>query len=84
MRERRDRYRTELTDAAVLDAVGPCAGWKVLDAGCGEGYLARSLASRGAEVIGVDVSRANPTRRTSSSSATPGGATPSRPRSSSS
>ncbi|QXJ21317.1 methyltransferase domain-containing protein [Actinomadura graeca] len=57
IRERRDRYRTELTDAAVLDAVGPCEGLRVLDAGCGEGYLARTLASRGADVVGVDACR---------------------------
>lgn len=54
IRERRDRYRTELTDRAVLDAIGPCADLRVLDAGCGEGYLARTLASRGADVVGVD------------------------------
>ncbi|MFL6052060.1 MAG: class I SAM-dependent methyltransferase [Actinoallomurus sp.] len=54
IRESRDRYRTELTDRAVLDAIGPCAGLRILDAGCGEGYLARTLASHGAEVVGVD------------------------------
>jgi 2-polyprenyl-3-methyl-5-hydroxy-6-metoxy-1,4-benzoquinol methylase len=54
IRERRDRYRTELTDPAILAAVGPCAGLRVLDAGCGEGYLARTLASSGADVLGVD------------------------------
>jgi 2-polyprenyl-3-methyl-5-hydroxy-6-metoxy-1,4-benzoquinol methylase len=54
IRERRDRYRTELTDKAVLDAIGPCEGQRVLDAGCGEGYLARRLASLGADVAGVD------------------------------
>lgn len=57
IRERRDRYRTELTDKAVLDAVGACEGLRVLDAGCGEGYLARTLADRGADVTGVDVSQ---------------------------
>ena len=54
IRERRDRYRTELTDRAVLDAIGPCEGLRILDAGCGEGYLSRILASRGAHVVGVD------------------------------
>ncbi|TDC88261.1 class I SAM-dependent methyltransferase [Actinomadura sp. 7K507] len=57
IREHRDRYRTELTDRAVLDAIGPCEGQRVLDAGCGEGYLARTLASQGADVTGVDVSQ---------------------------
>ncbi|MFB4306756.1 class I SAM-dependent methyltransferase [Actinomadura sp. GTD37] len=54
IRERRDRYRTELTDAAVLDAIGPCAGLRVLDAGCGEGYFSRRLSGMGADVTGVD------------------------------
>ena len=31
-------------------------GWRVLDAGCGEGYLARVLAARGARVTGIDLS----------------------------
>src|SRR6266496_902743 len=59
IRERRDRYRTELTDEAVLAAAGPCRGLAVLDAGCGEGYLTRAIASRGArQVTGVDNSPA--------------------------
>ncbi|XVQ09916.1 class I SAM-dependent methyltransferase [Spirillospora sp. CA-255316] len=57
IREGRDRYRTELTDAAVLDAIGPCAGLRVLDAGCGEGYLSRTLSAKGAEVVGVDAAQ---------------------------
>ncbi|WP_018655602.1 class I SAM-dependent methyltransferase [Actinomadura flavalba] len=57
IRERHDRYRTELTDRAVLEAVGPCIGRDVLDAGCGEGYLARELAGRGARVTGVDAAQ---------------------------
>ncbi len=59
IRERRDRYRTELTDEAVLAAVGPCHGLDVLDAGCGEGYLTREIARLGArQVTGADKSPA--------------------------
>jgi SAM-dependent methyltransferase len=55
MREHRDRYRTELSDAAVLAAVGDPTGLDVLDVGCGEGYMARELARRGAvHVHGID------------------------------
>jgi 2-polyprenyl-3-methyl-5-hydroxy-6-metoxy-1,4-benzoquinol methylase len=56
IREHRDRYRNELTDPAVLKAVGEPAGLAVLDAGCGEGYLSRILARNGATVTGVDSS----------------------------
>jgi len=56
IREKRDRFREELTDPAVLAAVGPCSGKHILDAGCGEGYLSRELASLGATVVGVDSS----------------------------
>lgn len=56
IREHRDKYRNELTDPAMLDAIGPPAGSAVLDAGCGEGYLSRILARSGAIVTGVDSS----------------------------
>lgn len=58
IREHRDRYRTELTDAAVMDAIGDVTDQDVLDVGCGEGYMARELAGRGAhQVNGIDSSR---------------------------
>lgn len=38
-----------------LTLIGDVSGLSVLDAGCGEGYLARILARRGAEVIGIDL-----------------------------
>jgi SAM-dependent methyltransferase len=56
IRGRRDRYRTELTDSAVLGAVGDVRDLDVLDAGCGEGYLSRALARGGARLRGVDAS----------------------------
>jgi ubiquinone/menaquinone biosynthesis C-methylase UbiE len=57
IRGNRDRYRTELTNPALLDSVGPVNGMRVLDAGCGEGYLTRKLALSGANALGVDSSR---------------------------
>ena len=49
IRQNRDKYRTELTDPAMLAAIGSPSGLAVLDAGCGEGYLSRRLASDGAQ-----------------------------------
>lgn len=40
----------------MLDLLGDLRGLQVLDAGCGEGYLARVLAGRGARVTGIDIS----------------------------
>jgi len=56
IREDRDRYRKGLTDPAILDAIGETHGLAVLDAGCGEGYMSRSLAGNGAKVTGMDIS----------------------------
>lgn len=38
-----------------LQVVGDVSGLKVLDAGCGEGYLSRILVQRGADVTGIDI-----------------------------
>ena len=46
------------TDAAIVDAVAALAPRRVLDLGCGEGWLARALAARGVLVIGTDASPA--------------------------
>ncbi len=40
----------------VLDLLGDLSGREVLDAGCGEGFLARVLAAHGAHVTGIDLS----------------------------
>lgn len=42
------------TDAAIVRACERLGLGRVLDVGCGEGWLARALAERGAEVLGVD------------------------------
>jgi ubiquinone/menaquinone biosynthesis C-methylase UbiE len=55
IRKDRDRYRTELTNPAMLRAIGDVASLDMLDAGCGEGYLSRLLARRGGRLIGVDL-----------------------------
>ncbi|ASF11674.1 hypothetical protein NBRGN_057_02840 [Nocardia brasiliensis NBRC 14402] len=59
IRAEADPYQTQITDPALLDAVAPVTGLDVLDAGCGEGYLARRLSDLGASsVVGVDTCRA--------------------------
>jgi 2-polyprenyl-3-methyl-5-hydroxy-6-metoxy-1,4-benzoquinol methylase len=40
----------------LLDLLGDLAGKQALDAACGEGFLARALAARGAWVTGIDLS----------------------------
>lgn len=42
------------TDDAILKAVLQCKPRRVLDAGCGEGWLARKLAGEDMEVLGID------------------------------
>ncbi|OCF84332.1 class I SAM-dependent methyltransferase [Nocardia brasiliensis] len=54
-----DPYQTQITDPALLNAIGNVDGLDVLDAGCGEGYLARKLLEMGAgTVLGIDTCQA--------------------------
>ena len=46
------------TDDAILQAVLQCKPSRVLDAGCGEGWLSRKLAGEGMAVLGIDGSTA--------------------------
>jgi 2-polyprenyl-3-methyl-5-hydroxy-6-metoxy-1,4-benzoquinol methylase len=48
--------RRLVTDGAVIEAVTARSPRRVLDLGCGEGWLARALSARGAEVTGIDAS----------------------------
>lgn len=46
------------TDAAILDLLIALAPQRVLDVGCGEGWLVRSLGAHGIAAVGVDGSAA--------------------------
>ena len=52
-----DRHREVLLNPVLLELLGSVQGRRILDAGCGEGYLSRILAERGASVVAVDYSR---------------------------
>jgi SAM-dependent methyltransferase len=54
IRHRLDPFRSQLTDAEILRAIGPCGDAVILDAGCGEGYMSRALAKKAAAVVGLD------------------------------
>ena len=51
-----DVHREYLHGPALLDACGDVSGLRALDVGCGEGWAGREVASRGARVVGVDIS----------------------------
>jgi 2-polyprenyl-3-methyl-5-hydroxy-6-metoxy-1,4-benzoquinol methylase len=46
--------RKLVTDRAIVDAVSSVRPSRVLDLGCGEGWLARTLSALGVRVTGVD------------------------------
>jgi len=49
-----DVPRRLLLNPAIFALLGDPGGKRILDAGCGQGYLARLLARRGAQVAGVE------------------------------
>lgn len=51
---RGDFFRTQLLDAAFTDLVGDVSSRRILDAGCGQGYLAARLSESGATVTAID------------------------------
>ena len=51
-----DLWHRALIDPMMLKVVGNSRGKEVLDLGCGNGYLSRRLARRGASVTAVDAS----------------------------
>lgn len=51
-----DLYRKYILHPLIFELLGEVKQKRILDAGCGEGYLSRMLAEKGAEVVGVDKS----------------------------
>lgn len=49
-----DFVKRHLVNPVLLRMLGDVRGRRVLDAGCGNGYLSRILAERGARVVGVE------------------------------
>ncbi|KRE90090.1 methyltransferase type 12 [Frateuria sp. Soil773] len=54
VRGQRIESRRLVTDRAIVDAVLAQAPHRVIDLGCGEGWLVRALAARGIDALGVD------------------------------
>jgi ubiquinone/menaquinone biosynthesis C-methylase UbiE len=52
-----DLNRQYVIDPAILEMLGRVEEKRILDAGCGNGYLCRLLSKKGAEMVGVDVSK---------------------------
>ncbi|MBS4730679.1 methyltransferase domain-containing protein [Mycobacterium sp. SM1] len=52
------RYAWRIESAAVLRALGPVSGRRIVDVGCGTGRLGALLAAQNADVIGIDVDAA--------------------------
>ncbi|KSW27063.1 MULTISPECIES: methyltransferase [unclassified Pseudomonas] len=58
VREQRIDSRRLATDEAIVRAVLEGSPHRVLDIGCGEGWLCRVLEAQGCEVVGIDASPA--------------------------
>ena len=54
----KDFSRDRVHGPALLRALGPVKGLRILDIGCGQGRFTRRLGKRGAQVTGVDWSKA--------------------------
>ena len=49
-------HHREILNPCIETLMGDVQGRRILDAGCGEGYLSRVYEKKGATVVGVDFS----------------------------
>ncbi len=54
VRQEKIESRALVTNRAMVQAVMKCQPRSVLDVGCGEGWLARTLSAQNVRVLGVD------------------------------
>lgn len=57
VRTRKDYFRDEMNNPAMLELLGDIRGKRILDLGCGEGDNSRIMVRKGAKVTGVDFSK---------------------------
>lgn len=56
LEERADSYHASVVAPNLLRVLKPVAGTRVIDIGCGDGFVTREIAAMGAEVVGTDIS----------------------------
>lgn len=54
IRENLDPFRLKVTNRAILESLKDKKNLRILDIGCGEGYLCRILAKKGHRIFGID------------------------------
>jgi 2-polyprenyl-3-methyl-5-hydroxy-6-metoxy-1,4-benzoquinol methylase len=54
IRSRRIASRRDVTDASIVEAVLRQSPRRLLDVGCGEGWLCRALSGQVADIVGID------------------------------
>lgn len=57
LEERADSYHASVVAPNLLRLLKPTQGMRVIDIGCGDGFITREIAAMGAEVVGTDISK---------------------------